>query len=52
MMNRQRLLKPYLRSAVEVAVRIDALISKIRDVQGPNMNTGKPCDVVLVSHGQ
>ncbi|KAI4178157.1 MAG: hypothetical protein LQ348_005676, partial [Seirophora lacunosa] len=39
-------------SAIEVAARIDTLISKIRDVQGPNMNTGKPCDVVLISHGQ
>ncbi|THY92951.1 phosphoglycerate mutase-like protein [Aureobasidium pullulans] len=35
----------------QVAARIDELIVKIRELQGPNMNGEQPCDVVLVAHG-
>ncbi|KAI4157047.1 MAG: hypothetical protein L6R39_000819 [Caloplaca ligustica] len=38
-------------SADAVAARLDALISKIRDIQAPNMHGEKGSDVILVSHG-
>ncbi|KAI4264200.1 MAG: hypothetical protein L6R42_000666 [Xanthoria sp. 1 TBL-2021] len=38
-------------SADAVTARLDTLISKIRDLQGPNMHGERPCDVVLISHG-
>lgn len=38
------------RSAEQVTERLDRLISKIRDVQGPYMDGEKPADVVLVCY--
>lgn len=43
--------KSNVRSPNAVAARIDALISKIRDIQAPNMYGEKGSDVVLLSHG-
>lgn len=40
-----------VRSAEQVADRLDALIEKIHEVQGPYMHGEKPADVVLVAHG-
>ncbi|KAL8813368.1 MAG: hypothetical protein Q9200_000324 [Gallowayella weberi] len=40
-----------LRSANAFAARLDALISKIRRIQGANMHGEKASDVVLISHG-
>ncbi|KAK9443964.1 Histidine phosphatase superfamily, clade-1 [Metarhizium brunneum] len=38
-------------SMQQVTERLDELISRIREIQRPYMNGGKPVDVVLVSHG-
>ena len=35
----------------QVQDRLDGLIAKIREVQGPNVGGGVPCDVVVVGHG-
>lgn len=40
-----------VRSADAFATRLDALISKIRCIQGPNMHGEKASDVLLISHG-
>ena len=44
------LLTPF-RSAEEVTVRLDSLISEIHARHAPNMHGEAPCDVVLVAHG-
>ncbi|KAL8821203.1 MAG: hypothetical protein Q9223_000718 [Gallowayella weberi] len=41
----------YGASANAFAARLDALISKIRRIQGANMHGEKASDVVLISHG-
>ncbi|KAL8681520.1 MAG: hypothetical protein Q9186_002336 [Xanthomendoza sp. 1 TL-2023] len=38
-------------SANAFAARLDALITKIRRIHGPNMHGEEACDVVLISHG-
>ncbi|KAJ9666778.1 hypothetical protein H2201_003182 [Coniosporium apollinis] len=38
-------------SPEQVTARLDALISEIHEIQGPNMHGEKACDVVLVAHG-
>lgn len=40
----------YLRSAQQVTDRLDALIQKIYEIQGPYMHGEKPADVILVSY--
>lgn len=39
------------RTPEEVTKRIDALITKIRELQAPHMKDDEPKDVVLVAHG-
>lgn len=39
-------------SPAEVTTRLDRVIAKIRDIQGPYMNGEKGVDVVIVAHGQ
>jgi broad specificity phosphatase PhoE len=39
------------RSAEEVTIRLDSLISEIHFLHAPNMHGEAPCDVVLVAHG-
>lgn len=41
----------HLRSPEQVAARLDSLIKKIHEIQGPNMHGESPADVVLVAHG-
>ncbi|KAI9642781.1 hypothetical protein NHQ30_008513 [Ciborinia camelliae] len=38
-------------SAAEVSDRLDSVITKIREIQGPYMNGEKYVDVVLIAHG-
>ena len=38
-------------SAKEVSNRLDRIIAKIREIQGPDMWGGKGVDVVLIAHG-
>lgn len=38
-------------SAAEVADRLDRIIAKIREIQGPYMHGEKAVDVVLIAHG-
>lgn len=38
-------------SAAEVAARLDRIIAKIREIQGPYMHGEKAVDVVLIAHG-
>ena len=38
-------------SANEVSQRLDVLIAKIKQIQGPYMHGEKPIDIVLVAHG-
>ncbi|TAQ90170.1 Sedoheptulose-bisphosphatase/4-nitrophenylphosphatase [Chlorociboria aeruginascens] len=38
-------------SAAEVSNRLDRIISKIREIQGPYLNGEKGVDVVLIAHG-
>jgi sedoheptulose-bisphosphatase len=35
----------------QVSTRLDNLITKIKDIQGPNMHGERTCDIVLVAHG-
>jgi broad specificity phosphatase PhoE len=39
------------RSAQQVSDRLDSLIAKIRNLQGPHMTDDQPADVLLVAHG-
>ena len=39
-------------SPKEIAGRLDRVIAKIREIQGPYMHGKKPVDVVIVAHGQ
>jgi broad specificity phosphatase PhoE len=34
-----------------VSDRLDSLITKIRNVQGPHLADDKPADILLVAHG-
>jgi sedoheptulose-bisphosphatase len=38
-------------SAAEVSSRLDSIISKIREIQGPYMHGEKTVDIVLIAHG-
>ena len=38
-------------TAEQVTMRLDNLITKIRDIHQPNMRGARPCDVVLIAHG-
>ncbi|KAH7419924.1 histidine phosphatase superfamily [Cadophora sp. MPI-SDFR-AT-0126] len=38
-------------SAADVAVRLDRIIAKIREIQGPYMYGEKAVDVILIAHG-
>lgn len=38
-------------SPAQVTARIDSLIARIKDIQGPNMHGENPSDIVLVAHG-
>lgn len=40
-----------LRSAKEVSDRIDVVISRIHEIQGPHMKDSVDCDVLVVAHG-
>jgi probable phosphoglycerate mutase len=39
-------------SPAEIATRLDRIIAKIREIQGPFMHGEKPADVVIIAHGQ
>lgn len=38
-------------SPAQVTARIDSLIARIKEIQGPNMHGENPSDIVLVAHG-
>jgi broad specificity phosphatase PhoE len=39
-------------SPAEIKTRLDRVIAKIREIQGPYMKRKEPSDVVIIAHGQ
>jgi sedoheptulose-bisphosphatase len=39
-------------SPAEITTRLDRIIAKIKEIQGPYMHGEKPVDVVIIAHGQ